>query len=200
MSDYQQSGLLPQEKYLEAGAHIGTRNKHGGMKEYIYKARNDGLHVIDLKKLDERLLETAQLLAKQDAGKTFIISSKDNAKKPIQKFCEMTGFQSITGRFTPGRFTNPARNDFVEPEMIMVCDPSVDKQAIKEASTFGVPVIGLCDTNNNPAGLSLVIPTNNKGRKALGLVFWVLTREVLKAQGKITSDEEYSLKQEDFEA
>ncbi|MFH1780025.1 MAG: 30S ribosomal protein S2 [Candidatus Micrarchaeota archaeon] len=196
----QNESLLPQEKYLEAGVHIGTRNKHGGMKEYIYKARPDGLHVIDLKKLDERLLEAAEKLASFNPMKVFIISSKENAKKPITVFCEKTGFQSITGRFTPGRFTNPARDDFCEPDVVLLVDPSVDKQALKEATTMRISVLSLCDTNNNPAKLDLVIPTNNKGRKALALIFWLLTREVLKKQGKIATNEEYDVKTEEYES
>ena len=183
--------LVPQEKFLEAGAHIGTRNKNGGMKEFIYKVRDDGLHVLDLKKLNERLKAAASLLASIDKTSVFIVSNKDNAVQPIE---------SLTGRFTPGRFTNPSRADFVEPKLVLVVDPSTDKQAIREAFSVSVPVIALCDTNNNPSMIDLVIPTNNKGRKAIGLIFWILAREVLKIRGEIKDNEEFTAKQEEFEA
>ncbi len=192
--------LIPQEKYLEAGAHIGTRNKNGGMKDFIYKVRDDGLHVLDLKKLNERLKGAAQLLASIDKTGVFIVSNKDNASQPIEKFCALTGFNALVGRFTPGRFTNPSRNDFVEPKLVLVVDPSTDKQAVKEAYSVSVPVIALCDTNNNPSMIDLIVPTNNKGRKAIALIFWVLAREVLKARGEIASNEEFAAKQEEFEA
>src|SRR3989344_3459457 len=187
--------LVPQEKFLEAGAHIGTRNKNGGMNEFIYKVRDDGLHVLDLKKLNERLKAAASLLASIDKTSVFIVSNKDNAVQPIEKLCSLAGFQSLTGRFT-----NPSRADFVEPKLVLVVDPSTDKQAIREAFSVSVPVIALCDTNNNPSMIDLVIPTNNKGRKAIGLIFWILAREVLKIRGEIKDNEEFTAKQEEFEA
>ncbi|MFH1056513.1 MAG: 30S ribosomal protein S2 [Candidatus Micrarchaeota archaeon] len=192
--------LVPQEKYLEAGAHIGTRNKNGGMKEFIYKVREDGLHVLDLKKLDERLKAASRLLASSDKEGVFVVSNKDNARQPVEKFCELTGFKPLLGRFTPGRFTNPSRTDFVEPKLVVVVDPGADKQAVKEAYSVNVPVIALCDTNNNPSMIDLVLPTNNKGRKAIALIFWVLSREVLKGRGEIASSEDFAAKPEDFEA
>src|SRR3989344_5286971 len=150
--------LIPQEKYLEAGAHIGTRNKNGGMKEFIYKVREDGLHVLDLKKLDERLKAAGKMLSDApDKNGVFIVSNKDNAKTAIQKFCGLTGFNALMGRFTPGRFTNPSRDDFVEPKLVLVVDPGMEKQAVREAFSINVPVIALCDTNNNPSMIDLIL-------------------------------------------
>src|SRR3989344_4601700 len=122
--------LVPQEKFLEAGVHIGTRNKNGAMKEFIYKVRDDGLHVLDLKKLDERLKAAGRLLSSFDKESVFIVSNKDNARQAVTKFCEVTGFRTLLGRFTPGRFTNPSRADFVEPKLVIVSDPSYDKHAV----------------------------------------------------------------------
>ncbi|MGB9577062.1 MAG: 30S ribosomal protein S2 [Candidatus Micrarchaeia archaeon] len=191
--------LVPQEKYLEAGIHIGTKTKNGSMRQFIYKAREDGLHVLDLKKTDSRLRIAAQFIAKYAAEKVCVVGAKDNAQKPIQKFCELTSCQALNGRFTPGRFTNPARPDFVEPDLVVVVDPAVDKQAVSEAFEINVPVVAFCDTNNNLRKIDLCIPTNNKGRKALALLFWILAREVLKARGTIVSDEEFPAQLEDFE-
>ncbi|MBI5228526.1 30S ribosomal protein S2 [Candidatus Micrarchaeota archaeon] len=191
--------LLPQERYLEAGVHIGTKMKNGGMKEFIYKAREDGLHVLDLKKLNERLKAAAKLLTKFPAEKVFVVGGKDNAKNPVRKFCELLGFQPLTGRFTPGRFTNPSRTDFCEPSLVVVVDPGMDKQAVKEAYEINVPVIALCDTNNSTRYIDLIVPTNNKGRKAIALIFWILAREVLKLQGKINANEEFTTTPEEFE-
>ncbi len=192
--------LVPQERYLEAGVHIGTRNKNGSMREYIYKTREDGLHVLDLKKMDEKLKVAAKMLAAYPAEKTFMVGSKDNAKKAIAKFCELTGCQPLNARFTPGIFTNPSRPDFCEPEIIMVVDPGVDRQSVKEAHTINVPIVALCDTNNSTRFVDLVIPTNNKGRKAIALMFWIIAREVLKIRGTITGDEQYTATPQDFEA
>ncbi|MFA6048395.1 MAG: 30S ribosomal protein S2 [Candidatus Micrarchaeia archaeon] len=192
--------LVPQERFLESGVHIGTRNKNGSMREYIYKTRDDGLHVLDLKKMDEKLRVASKLLATYEPGKVFAVGSKDNARKAIAKFCDLTGCSPLNGRFTPGRFTNPSRPDFCEPEIILVVDPGVDRQSVKEANTINVPIVALCDTNNSTRFVDLAIPTNNKGRKAIALMFWILAREILKAQGKITGDEEYKATPQDFEA
>jgi small subunit ribosomal protein S2 len=191
--------LVPQERYLEAGVHIGTKTKVGSMRQFIYKAREDGLHVLDLKKMDERLRAAAKLLAQYETAKVYVVGNKDNAMQPVKRFCELTGFQALTGRFTPGRFTNPARNDFVEPGIVMAVDPAVDWQSVKEAFEVNVPVVALCDTNNSLRFVDLAIPTNNKGRKAIALIFWILAREVMKLQGKITANEEYQAAQAEFE-
>ncbi len=192
--------LVPQERFLEAGVHIGTRNKNGGMKEYIYKTRDDGLHVLDLKKMDEKIRLAAKMLVQYSPEKVFIVGSKDNAKKAIAKFCELTGCSPLSGRFTPGRLTNPSRPDFCEPEIILVVDPGVDRQSVKEAYTINVPIVALCDTNNSTRFIDLVVPTNNKGRKAIALVLWIIARELAKAQGKIASDEEFTATSQEFEA
>jgi small subunit ribosomal protein S2 len=191
--------LLPQEKYLESGIHIGTKTKNGGMRAFIYKAREDGLHVLDLKKMDERMRLAAGTLASYDPATVYVIGSKDNAFGPINKMAELTGFQPLNNRFTPGRFTNPERKDFVEPALIFVTDPGVDKQAVKEANVINVPVIALCDTNNSTRFVDLVIPANNKGKKALALAFWLITREVLKLKGVISSYDEFKDTPADFE-
>lgn len=191
--------LVPQEKYLGAGVHIGTRNKSGGMREYIYKVREDGLHVLDLKKMDGRIRAAAKLLTKYPEEKVFLISNKENAKMPLAKMAELTGFRALIGRFTPGRFTNPRRADFVEPSIALVIDPNADKQSVKEAHDINIPVIALCDTNNATKYVDLVVPTNNKGRKAIVMIIWLITREVLLLKGKISSYDEFGSKPEDFE-
>jgi len=180
--------------------HIGTKTKNGSMRQFIFKAREDGLHVLDLKKMDERLRAAAKLLSSVEASGVFVVGAKENAKKPVAKFCELTGCNPLVGRFTPGRFTNPARSDFVEPRMVFVVDPAVDRQAVNEAFEINVPIIALCDTNNNLRKIDLCVPANNKGRKSLALLLWLLAREVQKHQGKIVADEEYSVQQSEFEA
>jgi len=190
---------VPQDKYLSAGTHIGTRTKNGGMRQFIYKARDDGLHVLDLKKLDVRVRAASSILAKYDAATVFVVGGKDNAVKPVQKTCELTGFQPMSGRFTPGRFTNPSRPDFAEPEIVLVVDPASDKQAVKEASYINCPVVALCDTNNSTKNVDLVIPTNNKGRKAIAFVLWLLTREILLKRGSLESADKFMVESSEFE-
>lgn len=191
---------IPEETYMTSGAHIGTRQKTADIKEFIYKVRNDGLYIIDVKKTDERIKIAAKLLAKYEPSSILIVSVRQYGQKPIKKLAEYTGIQVLDGRFRPGTLTNPNAKGFLEPELIILTDPLADVQALHEAENIGIPVIGLCDTNNETKYLDIVIPTNNKGRRALALVYWLLTRAILKEQGKIKSYDEFKPTVEDFEA
>ncbi|MCK4332668.1 MAG: 30S ribosomal protein S2 [Thermoplasmatales archaeon] len=192
--------LVSEETYMTSGVHIGTRQKTSDIKDFIYKVRNDGLYIIDVKKTDERIKNAAKFLAKYDPSKILAVSVRQYGQKPIKKLGEFTGMQVLEGRFRPGILTNPNSKDFFEPEIILLTDPLADIQALHEAENIGIPVVALCDTNNETRYVDLVIPTNNKGRRALALIYWLLTKEILKEQGKIKSDEEFTAAVEDFEA
>jgi small subunit ribosomal protein S2 len=191
---------IPEETYMTSGAHIGTRQKTADIKDFIYKVRNDGLYIIDVKKTDERIKVASKLISKYDPKNILIVSVRQYGQKPIKKFSEFTGISVLDGRFRPGTLTNPNSKGFLEPELLILTDPLADAQALHEAENIGIPVIGLCDTNNDTKFLDLVIPTNNKGRRALALVYWLLTRAVLKEQGKIKKYEDFNTQVEDFEA
>ncbi|RLF35134.1 MAG: 30S ribosomal protein S2 [Thermoplasmata archaeon] len=192
--------LVPEEVYLTSGVHIGTRQKTADMKKFIYKVRNDGLYIIDIRKTDERIRIAAKFLAKYEPSQILVVSVRQYGQKPIQEFAKCTGAMAIPGRFIPGTLTNPNIETFVEPDVIILTDPLVDGQALTEAKSIGIPIVALCDTNNELRYVDLAIPTNNKGRKALALVYWLLAREYLKERGEIKSDEEFKPKVEDFEA
>jgi len=196
----EQTMMVTEEIYMTSGVHIGTRQKTADIKEFIYKVRNDGLYIIDVKKTDERIKATAKFLAKYDPSKILVVSVRQYGQKPVRKLGEMTGIQVLDGRFQPGTLTNPNAKTFLEPEIILLTDPLADIQALHEAKNIGIPVIALCDTNNETKYIDYVIPTNNKGRRALALIYWLLARAILREQGKIQSDEEFTTTVEDFEA
>lgn len=195
-----QNMSIPEETYMTSGVHIGTRQKTSDIKDFIYKVRNDGLYIIDVKKTDERIKTAAKLITKYDPNDILIVSIRQYGQKPIKKLGENTGIQVLDGRFRPGTLTNPNAKGFLEPSLLIVTDPLADQQALHEAENIGIPVIGLCDTNNETKFLDLVIPSNNKGRRALALVYWLLTREVLKEKGIIKSYDDFKSTVEDFEA
>jgi len=195
-----ESMIISEETYMTAGAHIGTRQKTADTKEFIYKVRNDGLYIIDVKKTDERIRTAAKFLAKYDPASILIVSVRQYGQKPIKKLAEHTGISVLDGRFRPGTLTNPNAKGFLEPDLLIVTDPLADAQALHEAENIGIPVVGLCDTNNETKYLDLAIPTNNKGRRALALVYWLLARAILKEQGKIKSYDGFKPTVEDFEA
>ena len=192
--------MIPEETYMTSGAHIGTRQKTADIKEHIYKVRNDGLYIINVKKTDERIKVAGKLLVKFELSKVLVVSVRQYGQKPIKKLMEYTGIQALEGRFRPGTLTNPNAKGFIEPELLFVTDPLADSQALHEAKNISIPVVGLCDTNNETKYLDLVIPTNNKGRRSLALVYWLLTKAILKEQGKIKSYDEFKPGVEEFEA
>jgi len=192
--------MVSEETYMTSGVHIGTRQKTADIKEFIYKVRNDGLYIIDVKKTNERIRAAAKFLAKYDPSQILAVSVRQYGQKPVRKLGETTGIQVLDGRFQPGTLTNPNAKTYLEPEIILLTDPLADIQALHEAKNIGIPVLALCDTNNETKYIDYVIPTNNKGRRALALIYWLLAKAILQEQGKIKSDEEFTATVEDFEA
>ncbi len=191
--------LIKQEKYLEAGIHIGTKLRVIDMTRFIYRTRNDGLFVLDLRKIDERIRLAGKLLAKYEPKDIVVVASRAYSSMAAQKFASVTGCNVVAGRFVPGAFTNVQRDDFVEPKLVIICDPKGERQAVLECGKMGVPTIGLCDTDNYTMFIDWVIPCNNKGRRSLALIFWLLAREMAMGAGKIASYDDYKLTLEEFE-
>ena len=190
--------LIPIEDYLSAGIHIGTQQRTAHMQEYIYRMRTDGLHALDIKKTDSKLRSATKFIANYDPQDILIVSARVYGHLPVRKFAKIIGAEYYNGRFVPGTLTNPLYPKFMEPKLLIICDPRADSQALSEATRVGIPVVALVDTDNMINNVDLAVPTNNKGRKALSLVFWLLTREYLKLRGIISSDKEFTHKKEDF--
>ena len=191
--------LLPRDSILSAGIHIGTRIKTKNMEPFIYRVRPDGLFVLDIKKTDERIRIAAKFLSRFDPSKIAVVASRLYGHQPVRKFCELTGATPIVGRFVPGSLSNPLYPGRIEPEVIVVTDPRADSQAVTEAAKVGIPVVALCSTDNDFNGIDLVIPTNNKGRKALATIYWLLARQVLRERGELGPDEDLNVPIEDFQ-
>ncbi|MFW5929175.1 MAG: 30S ribosomal protein S2 [Halobacteriota archaeon] len=186
--------LIPVDDYLSSGVHIGTQQKTGHMERFIHRVREDGLYVLDVSKTDERIRTAASLLEDYEPSSVLVTSSRKYGQHPAETFAAATGARVRSGRFIPGTLTNPDYEGYIEPDVLVVTDPIGDSQAVDEAITVGIPVIAMCDTNNATNKVDLVVPTNNKGRKALSVVYWLLARELIDARGGET---DYSL--QDFE-
>lgn len=182
--DESYQSLIPMDEYLAAGVHIGTQQKTEDMKKFIYRVRSDGLYVLDVQSTDERIRAAANFLSKYDPANVLVVCARQYGQHPAEQFAKAIGAKSIVGRFIPGSLTNPAYMFFSEPDVVVVTDPIGDAQAVSEAVAIGVPVVAMCDTNNMTMNIDLVIPTNNKGRKALALVYWLLSREVIRERGE----------------
>lgn len=191
--------LIPLDNYLAAGLHIGTQQKTHDMEKYIFRVRSDGLYVLDIRKTDERIRQVAKFLNQYDADDILVVATRQYGQAPVKKFGEITGCKTIPGRFIPGTLTNPTYHKFIEPKIIVVTDPRSDAQAVLESKQNGIPVVGLCDTENLLTNVDIVVPVNNKGRKAIALVYWLLARQLLRERGTIGPEDELDIEAADFE-
>ena len=198
MTETEQKFLVPQDVYLKAGIHIGTKFKTKHMEQFIYKTRPDGLSVLNLQKINERIEIAANLLAQYDPEDVLIVSRRENGWKAIKQFGKLTGSKVFSGRYPPGILTNSNLDNFLEVKIILVTDSWPDRNAINDALKIGIPVIALCDTNNQSNNIDLVVPCNNKGKKSLGLFFYILAKEYMKLRGIIKSDQDFKAKIDDF--
>ena len=195
--------LTPLEDYLKAGVHIGTSSGMKSMDWAIYRTRSDGLYVLDVHKTDDRIRTAAKFLARQDTSRVAACSVRAYGIYPVEMFCKVIGAVPITGRFIPGNFTNPnikGRYNFIEPTSVLITDPHFDHQALKEAYRMGIPVISLVDTDNTIKNIDLGIPCNNKGRNSLAMIFWLLTKEILRERGELTPEKDAQMRVELFRA
>jgi small subunit ribosomal protein S2 len=191
--------LIPEETYLTSGVHIGTQQKSASMRRFVYKVRFDGLHVLDIRETDRRIRLAAKFLSRYPADRILTVSQRQYGQKPVRVFAKTIGATSYSERFVPGCLTNPSLADYFEPKVLVVTDPATDMQALSEAVSIGIPVVGLCDVNNETRNVDLVIPANNKGRVALATVYWLLAREVLRTRAD-GAEVPYALTIEDFQA
>ncbi|MBU1203906.1 MAG: 30S ribosomal protein S2 [Nanoarchaeota archaeon] len=180
--------LVPLDDYLKAGIHIGTKFKTKYMEPFIYKCRADKLLVLNVESIDSRLSIASQFLSKYEPEEIVVVCRRENGWKAVNAFSDATGIKSLVGRYPPGILTNPKLDSFREIMLMLVTDPWPDKNAVSDAFKMGVPIIALCDTNNESNKLDLVVPCNNKGKKSLGLIYWILAREYLKSRGLSMKD------------
>lgn len=191
--------LVPTKKYLQTGAHIGARFKTYGMKKFIFKKRKDGLKVLEIEKIDEKIRAAAKLLSNYKPKDIIVVSRKQYGQTPAKKLAEAIGARALTARFVPGTFTNPEGKEFLEPKVLISIDSDVDQQAVKEATKIRIPVISLCSTNNATENIDLIIPINNNGRQSLALACWLIAKEYLKNTGAIKKDDDFKESPESFE-
>jgi len=197
------SPLVPLDVYEQHAVHIGTNQKSADMKKFIDTLRyhEGGLHHIDIHQTDARIRVVAKFLSRYDPERVLVVSARQYGQRPARKFAESIGAMRIVGRFIPGTLTNPRLRTYIEPEVILVTDPAADSQALSEAVNSGMPVVGICDANNRLRNVDLALPANNKGRRSLALVYWLLAREMLKIRDSITdADWERAQNVDDWES
>ncbi|MDP6600059.1 MAG: 30S ribosomal protein S2 [Candidatus Woesearchaeota archaeon] len=190
--------LVPTEEYLKSGIHIGTKFKTRYMEKFIYKTRPDGLSVLNLQKIDGRLNIAAKFLAQYNPEDILVVGRRESAWKPLKMFNKAIGARVFAGRYPPGILTNPRLDNYIEAKVLLAVDSGPDRNAVVDSVKMGIPIVAICDTNNQSNNIDLVIPSNNKGKKSLGLFFWILAREYLRNRGILKKNEDLKEKVEDF--
>jgi small subunit ribosomal protein S2 len=188
--------LVPNDTYLKAGIHIGTKFKSKFMENFIYKTRADGLSVLNVQKIDERIRLMANMLSKYEPLDILVVSRRENGWLSVKLFGKIIGAKIFAGRYPPGTLTNPNLQNYIEAKIVVVTDAWPDRNVVQDAIKIGIPVIALCDTNNQANNVDLVVPCNNKGKKSIGLLFYILAKEYLKLRNQFNEkDFKYTLEE-----
>ncbi len=191
---------MPVELYLSAGVHIGTTSRTKDMQQFIFKTRPDRLNIFDIAKIDERLRIAGKFIAQYDASEIVAVARKKYAQGIVKKFAEVIGANYVAGRFVPGTFTNPGGKEYMEPSLVIVTDVIADREAVLEAAKVNIPVVAILNSGNTLSNVDLAIPGNNRGKKSLALIYYILAREYMANRGMIENRDKFPVKLEEFEA
>jgi small subunit ribosomal protein S2 len=179
--------LVDQEVYLQTGIQIGTKFKTKDMQQFIFKTRQNGLSVLNIQMIDERIRAASNVLNTYQPEDIILCCRRENGWRAVKKFQKYTGIASFPGRYPPGILTNTDLETFKEAKIMLIVDIWPDRNAVNDAMIAGIPVIALADTNNQANNIDLVVPCNNKGKKSLGLVFYLLAKLYCEKHGiKVT--------------
>jgi small subunit ribosomal protein S2 len=196
----EQKLLVPLEDYIGCSAHIGTRVITPSMRKYVYRRKADGLAVINTTMIDEKIKVAADFISQYNAEDTILVCKREVGWKASEKFSELTGIRTFTRKYPAGIITNPDLENFFEPKLLIIVDPWVDKNALRDAVKINIPIVALCDTNNNTNYIDIVMPCNNKTNKSVSLVLYILAKLYLKNKGikaKVNKDDFYKLEKKE---
>lgn len=182
------------KKLLLCNVHLGKKNCQNLMKMYVWKKRKDGIFIINVSKIIKKINLAARVVAAiKDPCEIIAISNETIGQRAVMKFSQFIGCQMMVGRWTPGKLTNQSCKKFSEPNLIILADPVTDSQPLKESSFTNIPTIAFCNTDTPLKFVDIVIPGNNLDKNSVALLWWLLTREILKVKGVISKNEEWNV-------
>jgi len=177
-----QTILTPLEDYIKTASYLGTKVITPTMRKYVYRRRLDGLAILNTLLVDKKLADAIDFIKQFKPEDWTLVCKREAGWRPAKMFSELTGVRVFTKKYPSGILTNTALDNFIETKMILICDPWLDKNALADAKNIRIPVVGICDTNNHTTNVDVIIIGNNKSNKSLGLFFWLMAREYMKAQ------------------
>lgn len=177
--------LVSVDDYMKSGIHIGTKFRTKYMQNFIYKTRHDKLSILNISLIDKRIKDVISFILQYDPKDILVICRRENGWKAVDSFSRLTGIRAIINRYMPGTLTNPKCEHFTEAKLVIIGDPHIDRSAMHDAMISGIPIIALCDTNNQSNNIDIVLPCNNKGNRSIIMVFYLLARGFLKNELKI---------------
>jgi small subunit ribosomal protein SAe len=156
------------------------------MKKYTWERKSSGVYMFNVQKQYEKIQAAARIIASvPDPSSVIAVSGRLYGQRAVYKFSQYTKTVAVTGRWTPGMLTNQNTKKFVEPRLLILTDPRLDYNALMESSYVNIPIIALTNTDNNLSYVDCAIPCNNRSRKSLAMIYWLLTREVLSLKGEL---------------
>ena len=189
--------LTDLEEYMSCGVHIGCEVDNKFSKKYIQTYRNDKTKLINIGEIDRKLKVLSNLLLNEDKDKILVIGKKENVKKAASKFSKLTGIRTFTSRYLPGNLSNIGLKNFEEFKVVILCDPTTDKNILNEAFENGCFIASFCDTKHTPSKVDLLVPINTKGKKSLALAFYLLTKNYLISK-KLINQKDFKYSIDDF--
>ena len=179
----EQTVLTDIEDYIKTSSYLGTKVITPSMRKYVYRRRMDGLAILNTLIVDKKLKEAIDFIKQYKPNEWILVCKREAGWRAVKMFAELTGVKIFTKKYPAGIITNICLPDFFETKMLMICDPWLDKNALTDARNIRIPVAGICNTNNHTTDVDFVVIGNNHSNKSLGLFFWLLSREYMKAHG-----------------
>ena len=168
--------LIPLDDYVRTGIHLGTKVITPDMKKFVYRRRADSIGVLNTTLIDENIKKAIEIISKYDPKDIAIACKREAGWEPAKLLGKVMGIRVFTKTYPGGMMTNTQLEDFYEPELVIVCDPWIDRNALGDAKKTNKKVVMLADTNNFIKDADYIIPCNNKGSKSLGLVFYLIAK------------------------